>query len=79
MRHPPDRRLDRPDPTDAELREDKLRDEYERAKEEEARRARVTAHMRKIEDILEDAVGREGARRITEPIWRELNGSGRAA
>lgn len=77
--HPPDRKLDRPDPTDAELREEKLRDEYERAKAEEARRARVTAHMRKIEEHLERGIGRENTKKLTEPVWEALNRDGRAA
>lgn len=74
--HPPDRRLDPPEPTDEELRRDKLQDDYERAREaeaEEERREQFTELMReKVEPILADATDEVTARRWVNRIWREV-------
>ena len=71
--HPPDRILDPPEPTDDELRRDKLQAEYE-----EDRRREFTRLMGKVKRTISDAYDEETAEEWTRRIWREVN-SGRAA
>lgn len=65
-----------PEPTDEELRRDKLQADFERAQEAEAeaeRREEFTRLIReKIEPILRDATDEVTARRWVNRIWREV-------
>ena len=58
--HPPDRRLDPPEPRDEELRRDKLQAEYEREKER---------RRKEYEDALEDM--RDHLSRALTPEYAE--------
>lgn len=66
--HPPDRRLDPPEPTDEELRD---------ARQEEARREEFTRFMNeKVRPTFVDAYDAETADRWMDRIWEEVRRNG---
>lgn len=78
--HPPDRRLDRPEPTEADLYAERARDEFIRAEAEaeEKRREQFVELMDRVHQVLEDGMDKDTADEWTAEIWREIR-RGRAA
>lgn len=74
--HPPDRRLDHPEPTDAELAAERAREAFmrEEADAREQLRAEVVEVMDRYDTLARDALGEEEAREMRRLVFRALTG-----